>query len=264
MRPHVLAAALVLAIAPAARAQMPAKTCNAMFEEAQVEQKRMRLSRARDLYDVCARAPCSAILAEDCARRRNVIEESLPTIAFVLRDQAGRDVPAEILVDGALFPSTGRAKPMDPGPHTVVYSVSSRVVQLEIVVQQGEKNRLVYLDLPDGKSGPSSPGASSLVVVPPAPRASPVPYILLTVGIVAAISGIACVIHADDVQKSAPLMESPGNVTLRGVGLAATVSGSALVASGITWLILDRTSSPVAIAPLAGPHVAGAAFTGRF
>src|SRR5262249_27826056 len=97
-----------------------------------------------------------------------VVEESMPSVVFRALDAEGHDViDVRVLVDGALLTTEldGRAWPLDPGVHVIRYEHGgAAAVEERAVVQQGQKNRLLTLDL-----------GSSEAPRTPAPQGQPAP-----------------------------------------------------------------------------------------
>jgi hypothetical protein len=78
---------------------------------------------------------------------RTDVQASLPTIVVRARDPGGADATdVRVLVDGVPFLDRldGRAKPVDPGPHTLRFEMSgAEPIEQSVVVREGEKMRIV-------------------------------------------------------------------------------------------------------------------------
>jgi hypothetical protein len=78
---------------------------------------------------------------------RTDVQASLPTIVVRARGPGGEDATdVRVLVDGAPFLDRldGRAKPVDPGPHTLRFEMSGATpIEQSVVLREGEKMRIV-------------------------------------------------------------------------------------------------------------------------
>jgi len=129
---------------------------------------------ARATLLACAREGCPPVLREACTRMFTEIEQILPSVIVRARDRRGRDViGVRVLVDGTtlLESLTGRAVPLDPGPHRIRYVVAgASPVEEEVLIAEGDRQRslLVTFRVPLQSDGSAEPEASAL----PAPDAS--------------------------------------------------------------------------------------------
>jgi len=137
--------------------------CVASYDKGQKLRAAGSLRAAREEFLICAEASCPEVTKNDCSTWIGQVEESLPTLTFVVTDDAGNDVSeARVSIDGALLVERldGKAVRVDPGPHELRFERSGAApVTLDIVVQEGEKNRRVELKL--GAGGSSSSAAIS-------------------------------------------------------------------------------------------------------
>src|SRR5262249_38147303 len=119
---------LLASLAPNAHAQgaAPIEKCTGNFEEAQLKEKRGKLVEAEQLYGACADAICPAMLRNDCTAERAEIAQRIPTATIVIRDASGNDVDAKVEIDGKPLTDRAHAQPIDPGEHSVTYTVVGR------------------------------------------------------------------------------------------------------------------------------------------
>jgi hypothetical protein len=124
--------------------------------------------RAAAVVAALVLAPAAARAGDERAtRRRDDVERSLPTVTFVVRDEAGRDLDATVQVDGRAIKVLGRAQPVDPGTHVVRATSPGRAThEQRVAFAEGEKARLVAVTLP--ASDPSAPAPTA-----PAEAAAP-------------------------------------------------------------------------------------------
>lgn len=146
----------------AARASPRSDTCIAAAETAQLARYHGQLRAAHEGFVSCARSGCPSTIQTDCARWLSEVEASLPTIVLAARWSDGTDVvDARVSIDGAVVDAAdGRAIPLDPGEHTVLFArEGARSVSVTVLLREGEKNRAVEATLE--KPPPSSSGAGA-------------------------------------------------------------------------------------------------------
>jgi hypothetical protein len=183
-----MAAALLLAIAaPALADETPAASapskddCIAANETAQDLQAKGKLRAAREKLSVCMAAACPAALRQDCSQRLADIDKTLPTIAFVAKDAAGKDLSAvRVTMDGHVLAESlgGAALPADPGEHHFIFEAAGLpLVEKTISLTPGDKDRREYVVFnavqPAGATMAPAPAAP--VTAPPDVAASPAP-----------------------------------------------------------------------------------------
>ena len=157
-------AGMLLAAAPATADDQA--LCLDASSSAQDLRRDKRLGEARAQLLVCARESCPAVVRRDCAEWLVEVDAAMPTVVITAKDDRGADiVAARILVDGKPYLERleGKALPIDPGVHAVHVEVEGATPQeLQLVVREGEKNRLVELTI-----------ARPVVVEPPPPVVAP-------------------------------------------------------------------------------------------
>ncbi|HEY8073233.1 MAG TPA: hypothetical protein VIF62_03970 [Labilithrix sp.] len=184
------AAALLLACtAVAGHARADTKRCIAAAEDGQQQRRAGKLLSARASFVSCMATECPPVVRRDCARWIDELDATTPSIVIKLVDEDGHDaVDGRVLVDGENFTgaTTGRAIAIDPGTHHVAWMRPAGDIDEEIVVREGERNRVVVLHpkttKPVDKPPPLAP--------PPPPRSTPIlPFALGGTGLVLAGAG---------------------------------------------------------------------------
>jgi hypothetical protein len=192
--------ASLLILASSAPAWAEAKTCGAAYEEAQVARSESRLRDARDDLASCMRTECPEFVRNDCARWLNEVELALPSVVLVAKRGGTEIEDVRVSLDGAPWQEhiDGKAVVVDPGRHVLRFELAGRpAVEVEVIIHEVEKNRLIEATFPDETS------RKAAVNAPPAPAAEApsrvVPYALLGVGALglAGFSSFALLGNAD-------------------------------------------------------------------
>jgi hypothetical protein len=183
----LLAFGLTLATASAVA---DTKRCINSAEQGQQQRKEGKLLAARSSFVACTASDCPAVVRRDCARWMDELDATIPTIVVKLEDEDGHDVvDGRVLLDGETLSgtSTGRAFSVDPGTHRVAWMRPGGDLDEEIVVREGERNRVVVLrpktqrpvEHPPPPPPPPPPGGPS-----PSRASSPLPWIVGGAGVV--------------------------------------------------------------------------------
>jgi hypothetical protein len=103
-----------------------------------------QLVRARELFAKCAANTCPAAIRKDCSDWLKEVDQALPSVVVVPRDPNGLDAPlAAVTVDGARA-AASTSFPIDPGRHRIrCERPGSAPADLEVTIQEGEKNRVI-------------------------------------------------------------------------------------------------------------------------
>ena len=113
-------------------------------------QHRLREARAQLL--VCSAASCPADIRDECIRRVEMVNASMPTIVFEAKDSAGNDLSAvRVTMDGGPLVDRleGTALSIDPGEHVFVFETAGQpLVQKQMVIREGEKGRRERVSFP--------------------------------------------------------------------------------------------------------------------
>jgi hypothetical protein len=165
-----LASASAVAIAFASRdaSASTKQECIKASERGQQSRDEGKLTEARRQFLFCVQDACPRPVAESCREDLATVERRLPTVVLGAKSGSGSDlVDVAVQIDGALIARKldGLAMPLDPGPHRIRMEAAGQVVEEQVVVIEGEKNRPVRL------SFPAPPGAGAPPVLPPASAA---------------------------------------------------------------------------------------------
>lgn len=160
----LIAAAIIVMCGRSALADTR-QECIAASSDAQDLRRDNKLLQARSQLLICAREQCPAVIKRDCVEWLSQVDASMPTIVVAVRDAAGADVvSARVLLDGAAFLDSidGKARSINPGVHKLrVEASTAPPLEQELVIREGEKNRLVEVRLPA-----PTPAVSSTVTPP--------------------------------------------------------------------------------------------------
>ncbi|MDB4935027.1 MAG: uncharacterized protein JWP87_1999 [Labilithrix sp.] len=185
----MLACALVASPAPALAApKKQQQRCIAAAESGQQLRSSGKLLEARKAFGPCTASACPATIRRDCGRWIDEIDSAIPSITVKLEDDTGSDVPeGRVLVDGEalLRAADGHATPIDPGVHRFVWTRDSGDVEQELVIREGERNRVIVLRAPSPAAAPTA--ATDPHVEPPS--RGPVPWIASGTGVALLAAG---------------------------------------------------------------------------
>jgi hypothetical protein len=243
--------AVLVAMASDARADDTAKkACVGAHIEGQRLRDAGKLKAARQEFLACAVESCPALLRKDCLQWLEETDAAMPTL--LIRAQSdGRDTAdVSVLVDGesAVARLTGMPFSVDPGEHVLRFvAPDGRTKEARVVLNAGEKNRRVTVDLSGGAPAPSEPPEPKRVTSKtPAPTPTAV-YVLGGVGIVAmgsfAFFGLKAFTQGNDLKAScAPACSDADSSAVHRNALIADVSlGVGIVALGAaTWILLTH------------------------
>jgi len=171
-----LAAAFLISFARPARADVT--SCSSAHESGQEASHSGKLRKAVEAFTACASDDaCPDVIRKDCISLRDEATAALPTVTFAVTDGIHEMTGVRVLSDDEMLAEgiDGRAVPLDPGRHHLkVLLPQGRVVSSEILLHEGEKNRLITVQTSDpsralagdtGATGPSARGGREL---PPA------------------------------------------------------------------------------------------------
>lgn len=124
--------------------------CVAAHGNAQTERASSHLRAARTELLLCASSTCPGPVTAECVPWLAEVERAMPTAVFEAREPDGSDaVELTVLVDGTKVADRldGRAVPLDPGAHVIRFVRRGTAVERRVVLGEGEKARLVRIDL---------------------------------------------------------------------------------------------------------------------
>lgn len=265
--------ASILAVA-SARAQDEPDACGAMIEQAAREQHDGKLVTARNRLASCRAEICSPSQRAECSRRGDEIARALPTVAFIVRDAAGRDVDARVSLDDddARIP-LGRAVPVDPGVHEVRWSAPTGAWGVQkLTVVEGEKLRLVNISTAVADAGATSPAPWIVVAGGATLMVASAVFQLVAINEDSDSKNLSLAATRNDLSaaESRAVMESAQShhdaaKTDQTIAIGCGILGVGAVATGLTWALLrERPAVAAALRPALGPSVAGLSFGRSF
>lgn len=247
--------------------------CTSAAEKGQRARAAGKLLEAQKHFTMCAGAMrCPAIVEQDCAKWAAEVADATPSIVVDARDPDGRDVgDVTVIVDGTVVATEldGKAIPIDPGPHSVVFArKGSPDVVEHIIAKEGAKARPLRVTFSRSSSAPESAptnqtGGHTIF-----------PWLVVGVGAAVTAAGIVVILTAPalpagcdpDTQRCTYLdpvvSENPvGNerrptaeetsdlarrrdtagrsITQPKIGLGIAAAGAVVLAGGIAWHLLE-------------------------
>ena len=296
-RVHALALALgcsgVLSGA-AARAAEPTKDqCIDANEKAQGMRKSEKLHAAEQTLLICVSASCPGPVRDDCAQRLTELRSVIPTVVFVVKDDADQDLSdVSVTMDDQPLASKldGTAMAIDPGHHySVIEAAGKQREERTLVIREGEKDRheRIVLVTAAVAAAPVVPAAPVAEAPPPPEPEAPAKdgktqrIAGLVVGGVGAaglvVGGIFGIVskstynHAlsKECSNSAsdcdPTGVSDGKTahSQAAVSTVAFIAGGALLAGGVV-LYFTAPRAGVTVSPTVGMGSAGLGVSGSF
>jgi hypothetical protein len=154
-------------------ARADAKTCAASHASGQREVKAGRLRLASELFTACGSdESCPDQIRTECTELLESVRQTIPTVILSVVDDAGNDVSnVRVFSTDELLTEQldGRALELDPGKHRLRFVLPwGDVLSSDVLIREGEKNRLVEVRLPK-KGGASSPDGAEPAAEPSAP-----------------------------------------------------------------------------------------------
>jgi hypothetical protein len=140
--------------------------CAEAYERAQIERKAGHITAAIENLTICSGEPCPKFIRKDCIQWLGESQNAQPSVVFSVQHDGVDLSSAEISCDGRVVTRIvdGKAVAIDPGPHVFVFRVQGFLpVERQLIVREGEHNRLVEAELKEtsGKPAPSLvPGAA--------------------------------------------------------------------------------------------------------
>lgn len=166
--------------------------CAAAAVRAQNLKDSAKYKAARTELVACGREACSATIRRDCMRWLVEVNEASPSIVVRARDEKNNDISSvRLIVDGETLSETidGKSIFVDPGPHTIrgelmtgsrVARPEARAAEERVIIQTGEKNRLIELRF----SASSTPSATATTVSSTSSGGvGPLPWLLGGIGV---------------------------------------------------------------------------------
>jgi hypothetical protein len=137
---------------PARAADPTTADCLTASETSLVLRNQHKLREARAQLLVCSATSCPADIRDECIRRVEMVNASMPTVVFEAKDATGNDLSAvRVTMDGQPLVDRleGTALSIDPGEHVFIFETTGQpLVQKQMVVREGEKGRRERISFP--------------------------------------------------------------------------------------------------------------------
>ena len=244
--------------------------CLAASDKAQDLRSQSKLVESRAQLLICARDVCPGAISQDCTQWLKEVDAATPTITISAHDRDNHDlVDVSVRLDGIPWVEwlDGKAHPVNPGPHTFVFTAAGKpTVTQQVLVQEGDHDRGIVVVM--GKAEVPSPTpdvtAHPEPKQPESPPASgavwmrPVGYVLMTAGLVSVVAGgvfgIVATVNWNQATSACPIQspcsDSSALNARSTAGTTADWSTALLVAGGVVaatgfvvWLAAPKTST---------------------
>ncbi|MDP3238332.1 MAG: hypothetical protein Q8N26_36400 [Myxococcales bacterium] len=179
--PHLTSTCVVMLLSVTALAAPTVEQCVTASTAAQREQKNGSYLAAKRQLQVCASSQCPAVVENDCTKWLAEVLASMPSLVVVARVDGVDQRQARVLLDGHLWQAelSGRPEDIEPGAHELTVTVGTQTRLQRLLINVGEKNRLVVFDF-----------STTVQVEPTARAARSVPVLPLVLSGVA-VAGVA-------------------------------------------------------------------------
>jgi hypothetical protein len=290
-RSRLAAAVVIVSVFPGkpAWAADPTKDqCIDANETAQALRKGEKLRDAEQRLLVCVSASCPGPVRDDCAQRLTELRSVIPTVVFVVKDDADQDLSeVSVTMDDQPLASKldGTAIAIDPGAHHFVFDAPGRQrEERSLVIREGEKDRherVVLVATPVAASPPVVPQSASVAPAEPPPandgRAQRTAGLVVGgVGVAGVVVGSIFGILAKATYDSAvnqckgttrctPPEVEQGNAahSQATVSTVAFIAGGALLGGG-AFLYFTAPRAGVTVSPTVGMRSAGVGINGSW
>jgi hypothetical protein len=233
--------------------------CLEAHSRGQDQREKGQLARAKQTFTTCAQSSCPSLVQGDCARNSDELSHLLPSVTFTARDASAADLPnTTVYVDDALVATRlddGKTYELDPGKHTLRYVHDGKETTIKVVLNQGEKGRVLLATFLGGApapvdtdGGPYSANATKrpsfpLVVAGLGGAAAVAGGLLFGIG----MAGVPDRCSVSTKECSGPpndpaIEEAKSSVSLANAGLAIGIGGAVMLAGGLLWYFLQPTS----------------------
>lgn len=256
---------LVVLLLTFCRASFASPADNKQCAQAHVEaQKLMRsgaLKKARDQLKVCGRDECIAPVRKDCTAWLDEAQSGIASIVVEAKGPDGQETfDVKLSIGGELIMNRLdlRAIELDPGTYKLQFErEGSTPIEREVVVRQGQKNKVVEISFAkSATSGTSSPSSSSPQpssssssdAIQPKPNKSIAPWIVGGAGVALAATGgvfwfLSESSRSDLVAANCSPRCDSGDVdgikTQRLIGDVLMGVGAVAIGAAIVWLVFD-------------------------
>lgn len=263
MKPIVLSVAafsLITSIREGGAEAASKEECVDIHSRGQDLKDRGQIVRARQMFLSCAQSSCPSLVQSDCARLGEEVERIVPTVSFSARDTAATDLPnTSVYVDDILLASRldeGKSYDLDPGKHIVRYVHEGKETIVRVVLNQGEKGRVLLATFAEGEGARKSPEPPSEAV--PKRSRSALPLVVAGLGTAAAVTGgVLFAVGANKVPDScdfatracaAPpndpsFTQASNGASLANIGLGVGIGGAVVLATSLVWYFVQPSGS---------------------
>lgn len=176
LTPIVLGGLATLGSRSAAAADPTTADCLSANEDAIALRAAHKLREARSQLLVCAAATCPTDVRNECTRRVEEVNASMPTLVFEAKDPAGNDLSGvRVMMDDHPLVERleGTALSIDPGEHKFSFETKDYPkVWKQLVIREGEKDRRERVTFGAG-AAPAAPALAASNVAaaePPHPN----------------------------------------------------------------------------------------------
>jgi hypothetical protein len=125
--------------------------CVQAYEDAQTLRAERKLIEAHARLITCTNATCPSVISQDCWRWLGEVESATPALTIGAEMEGGGDIiEATISLDGKVLnrDSSGKAVPVNPGPHTLrAEAPGYHAAEQTVVAREGERARVIKLVL---------------------------------------------------------------------------------------------------------------------
>ncbi|MDX2052392.1 MAG: hypothetical protein SFV15_08385 [Polyangiaceae bacterium] len=255
------AIAAVSVLSPDAQAQS-IDACVSSNADGQVLQNQGQLLAAVEKFQSCAVQACPEEIRRDCGTAMLAARAIVPSVVIAVRRGDEDVMDALVLIDNSRNPVRldGRPIELDPGPHVIrVHHGDKDAIERQLVLRQGERNRLVSIELPirtrPTPVAPTRPAPPSQPEHPsPLPSRRPPTATLIAGGVGVVGAGLfgafawAGKVQEAELERCRPACESSSVHVMRQRYLIADVSLGVSVLSFATaawfWWAPEEPSAP--------------------
>lgn len=273
----VAIAATLVSVPPRECAAAAKDECVDAHSRGQDARGKGQLTRARQLFLACAQSSCPSLIQGDCARFGEDIERLLPTVSFVARDSRSADLPnTSVYVDEVLLTTRlddGRTFELDPGKHVVRFVHDGKDTTLKVVLNQGEKGRVLSATFAAAGPAPSPtpPPITSTPPAPPAPSRPVFPLFVAGVGGAAVVTGgvlfalginkvpANCSVGNHDCAAppgDAAFNDARSGVSMANLGAGIGIGGAVVLVTGLVLYFTSSATAPTTTGQLVQPWMA--------
>ena len=256
-----------VSLLPATSAAGPREECVDAHGRAQDLREHGQLARARQTFLTCAQSSCPTLVQQDCARFSEELAQLVPTVSFSARDASAADLPSTtVYVDDALVATRlddGRAYELDPGKHDVRSVHDGKETTLKVVLNQGERGRLLVATFVDRGAPPQKRDVAASdtpdVPTPTETRRPLFPLLVAGIGAAAAVTGgvlfavgsssvpDACSVSTREcatTPNDPAIGKAESGVRLANTGLAVGIGGAVTLIGGLIWYLAEPAGTP--------------------